>query len=88
MQDTVLRVQPLWDEQIAPRVAQGQRVLIVAHGTTLRAFAVILGEMGPAQAEATEVPNAMPVVYELGADLRVRASHSLAADTRPDAPAT
>ncbi|KQT11627.1 2,3-bisphosphoglycerate-dependent phosphoglycerate mutase [Ramlibacter sp. Leaf400] len=88
MQDTVLRVQPLWDEQIAPRVAQGQRVLIVAHGTTLRAFAVILGEMGPAQAEATEVPNALPVVYELDAGLQVRASHALAAGTRSDGPAT
>jgi 2,3-bisphosphoglycerate-dependent phosphoglycerate mutase len=52
--------------------AAGRRVLVVAHGTTLRAFAVILGAMEPDEAEAVEIPNAEPVVYELDAGLRCR----------------
>lgn len=79
MQDTVTRLLPLWHERIAPQVAAGRRVLVVAHGTTLRAFAVILGGMRPDEAESVEIPNALPVVYGLDAGLRVISSGALAA---------
>ena len=78
MQDTVTRLLPLWRERIGPQVAAGGRILVVAHGTTLRAFAVILGGMRPDDAEAVEIPNALPMVYRLDAGLRVLSSSALA----------
>ena len=74
MQDTVSRLEPLWRGRIAPQVAEGRRVLVVAHGTTLRAFAVILGGMEPGEAESVEIPNAQPVVHTLDAGLRSRSA--------------
>jgi len=79
MQDTVTRLLPLWRERIEPQVAAGRRILVVAHGTTLRAFAVILGGMRPDEAEAVEIPNALPVVYRLDARSRLISSSALAA---------
>lgn len=70
MRDAVLRVLPLWQDAIAPCVANGKRVLIVAHGTTIRAFAGLLGGLSEAEVERVEVPNGIPLVYELDAQLR------------------
>lgn len=72
MHDTVLRLRPLWEKYIAPQLASGQRPLIVAHGTTLRAFACTLGAMSGSEVEKLEVPNGAPIVYELDAQLRVQ----------------
>ena len=70
MRDAVMRVQSVWQDAIEPCVASGKRVLIVAHGTTIRAFVGFLGGLSEAEVEQLEVPNGMPLVYELDAHLR------------------
>ncbi|MEJ8838159.1 2,3-bisphosphoglycerate-dependent phosphoglycerate mutase [Ramlibacter sp. AN1133] len=70
MQDTVVRLELLWDHAIAPSVASGRRVLVVAHGTTLRAFSRLLSGLRDEEVERMEVPNGAPFVYELDHELK------------------
>jgi 2,3-bisphosphoglycerate-dependent phosphoglycerate mutase len=60
---TRIRVMQFWREQIAPRIPQGERVLISAHGNTLRALLMALTGMSIAEVEAFEIPTATPIVY-------------------------
>jgi len=60
---TRLRVAAFWQEQIAPRISRGERVLISAHGNTLRALLMELANMSVVQVESFEIPTAMPIVY-------------------------
>jgi 2,3-bisphosphoglycerate-dependent phosphoglycerate mutase len=72
MHDTVLRLLPLWEQGIAPLLASGGRPLVIAHGTTLRSFACMLGAMSGSELEKLELPNGMPIVFELDTQLRVQ----------------
>lgn len=65
-----MRALPVWQDAIAPCVASGKRVLIVAHGTTIRAFDGLLGGLSEAEVERVEVPNGIALVCELDAQLR------------------
>ena len=58
------RVRDFWSEQIAPRLRLGERVLISAHGNTLRALLMELAGMSIAEVESFEIPTATPIVYE------------------------
>jgi 2,3-bisphosphoglycerate-dependent phosphoglycerate mutase len=69
MRDTADRLLPLWRDTIAPGIASGKRTLIVTHGTTLRALAALIGGLSEPEAAQAEVPNAVPLVYELDAGL-------------------
>jgi 2,3-bisphosphoglycerate-dependent phosphoglycerate mutase len=64
LKDTVARVVPYWHERIAPLVASGQRVLVAAHGNSLRAFVKFLDGMSDADIVALNIPTAVPMVYE------------------------
>jgi 2,3-bisphosphoglycerate-dependent phosphoglycerate mutase len=70
LKDTVARFLPAWHDEIAPSIKAGKRVLIAAHGNSLRALVKYLD--GVAEDEITEVniPTAVPLVYELDADLK------------------
>ena len=70
LKDTVARMMPLWRTQIAPRVAAGERVLICAHGNSLRALVKHLGGLTDAEILEVNIPTGVPLVYELDADLR------------------
>ncbi len=70
LKDTLARVLPFWHAQIAPRVAEGQRVLIAAHGNSLRALVKYLDHVSDDEIVSLNIPTAMPLVYELDADLR------------------
>ena len=76
--DTVARVLPYWNECIAPAVRSGQRVLIAAHGNSLRALVKYLDGMGDDEIVGLNIPTAQPLVYELDAQLRPIRNYYLA----------
>ena len=70
LKDTVARVLPCWNEHIAPAIRSGKRVLIAAHGNSLRALIMYLDLVGEDQIVGLNVPTAQPLVYELDDDLK------------------
>jgi 2,3-bisphosphoglycerate-dependent phosphoglycerate mutase len=69
LKDTVARFLPYWDETIAPAVRGGQRVLIAAHGNSLRALVKYLDRISDRDIIELNIPTGVPLVYELDADL-------------------
>ena len=70
LRDTVARVLPYWEGTIAPAIRSGQRVLIAAHGNSLRALIKHLDGIGDDEIVHLNVPTARPLVYELDSELR------------------
>jgi 2,3-bisphosphoglycerate-dependent phosphoglycerate mutase len=70
LKDTVARVMPYWNGTIAPAMRAGRRVLIAAHGNSLRALIKHLDAMGEAQIVGLNVPTGIPLVYELDRELK------------------
>ena len=77
LKDTVARVVPYWESRIAPRVAAGERVLVAAHGNSLRALIKYLDGMSDAAIIDVNVPTGIPLVYELDDELRAARSYYL-----------
>ena len=69
LKDTIARVLPYWDERIAPALKDGQRILISAHGNSLRALVKHLSNIPDDEITSLEIPTGQPSVYELDADL-------------------
>ena len=69
LKDTIARVLPYWDERIAPALKDGQRILISAHGNSLRALVKHLSNIPDDEITSLEIPTGQPIVYELDADL-------------------
>ncbi len=70
LQDTVARVVPFWNESIAPAIRLGKRVLITAHGNSLRALVKHLDGISDDEIVNMNIPTARPLVYELDAQLK------------------
>ena len=70
LKDTVARVMPLWNESIAPDIKSGKRVVIAAHGNSIRALVKYLDQISDDDIVGLNIPNGTPLVYELDADLR------------------
>ena len=70
LKDTVARVMPLWNEAIAPAIRGGQKVLIAAHGNSLRALVKYLDNIPEADIVELNIPTGMPLVYELDDELK------------------
>jgi len=70
LKDTVARFMPYWTERIAPQVAAGKRVIVAAHGNTIRALVKYLDEVSDKDIVALNIPTGIPLVYELRDDLR------------------
>ena len=70
LQDTVARVLPFWDAVLAPAIRSGQRVVIAAHGNSIRAMVKMLDGISDADIVNLNIPNGIPLVYELDADLK------------------
>jgi len=70
LKDTVARVLPCWNEVIAPAVLRGQRVLITAHGNSLRALVMYLDNISERDIVESNIPTGMPLVYELDDHLK------------------
>lgn len=69
LKDTIERVLPYWDERIAPALRDGNRVLISAHGNSLRALVKHLSNIPDDEITGLEIPTGQPIVYELADDL-------------------
>ncbi len=70
LKDTVARFMPYWEKTIAPEVKAGQRVLIVAHGNSLRALVKYLDNISDEEIVGLNIPTGIPLVYELDEDLK------------------
>ena len=70
LKDTVARFLPLWHDTIAPAIQQGQKVLIAAHGNSLRALVKYLDNISEADITELNIPTGMPLVYELDDQLK------------------
>ncbi len=70
LKDTVARFLPYWHETIAPSVRAGQRVLIAAHGNSLRALVKYLDDVPEDEIVELNIPTGIPLVYELGENLK------------------
>jgi 2,3-bisphosphoglycerate-dependent phosphoglycerate mutase len=65
LKDTIARVLPYWDSAIAPELKAGKRVVISAHGNSLRALVKHLSNISDDEIAALEIPTGQPLVYEL-----------------------
>jgi 2,3-bisphosphoglycerate-dependent phosphoglycerate mutase len=79
LRDTAARVLPYYIQEILPRVLRGQRVLVTAHGNSLRALVMVLDRLGPREIVARELATGVPMVYRLNADATVAERQDLAA---------
>jgi 2,3-bisphosphoglycerate-dependent phosphoglycerate mutase len=70
LKDTVARFLPYWHESIAPAVQSGKRVVIAAHGNSLRALVKYLDGVSDEEIVGLNIPTGIPLVYELDADLK------------------
>ena len=70
LKDTIARVLPYWEERIAPALKDGRRVLISAHGNSLRALVKHLSNIADEEIVALEIPTGQPIVYDLDEDLK------------------
>jgi 2,3-bisphosphoglycerate-dependent phosphoglycerate mutase len=77
LKDTIARVLPYWEERIAPALRDGRRVLISAHGNSLRALVKHLSNIADEDISGLEIPTGQPIVYELGDDLAERERYYL-----------
>lgn len=77
LKDTVARVMPVWNESIAPDIRAGKRILISAHGNSLRALIKSLDGISDQDIVGLNIPNGQPLVYELDADLKPIKSYYL-----------
>jgi 2,3-bisphosphoglycerate-dependent phosphoglycerate mutase len=71
LKDTVARAVPYYESEIAPALAAGKRVLVAAHGNSLRGIIKYLSNIGDDEIVGLEIPTGKPIVYELADDLSV-----------------
>ncbi|MCV2368308.1 2,3-diphosphoglycerate-dependent phosphoglycerate mutase [Roseateles oligotrophus] len=77
LKDTVERVMPFWNDSVAPAIKLGKRVVIAAHGNSIRALVKYLDEIGDNDIVGVNIPNGIPLVYELDANLKPIKSYYL-----------
>ena len=77
LKDTVARVMPAWDDSIAPAIRAGKKILISAHGNSLRALIKSLDGISDKDIVGLNIPNGQPLVYELDANLKPIKSYYL-----------
>jgi 2,3-bisphosphoglycerate-dependent phosphoglycerate mutase len=70
LKDTVARVLPFWNEAMAPAIKSGRRILVAAHGNSIRALVKYLDGISDQDIVGLNIPNGIPLVYELDADLK------------------
>ena len=76
LKDTVARALPYFVQEILPRVLRGERVLISAHGNSLRALIMVLEKLSPTEILARELATGAPIIYRLNADATVASALS------------
>lgn len=79
LRDTLARTLPYYVQNILPRVLRGERVIVAAHGNSLRALVMVLDRLSPEQILKRELATGVPLVYRLNADATVADLKELAA---------
>lgn len=77
LKDTIARVIPYWDEHIVPDMKAGKRVIVSAHGNSLRAIVKHLDQLDEDAIMSTNIPTGVPLVYDLDDDMTVLGSRYL-----------
>lgn len=77
LKDTVARVVPFWESEIAPQIKAGKRVIVSAHGNSLRALVKYLDNIADDEIVKMNIPTGIPLVYELDAELKPIKSYYL-----------
>jgi 2,3-bisphosphoglycerate-dependent phosphoglycerate mutase len=70
LKDTVARVLPFWNEAMAPAIRAGKRIVVAAHGNSIRALVKYLDNISDADIVGLNIPNGIPLVYELDSQLK------------------
>ena len=70
LKDTVARVLPFWNESMAPAIRAGKRIVVAAHGNSIRALVKYLDQISDNDIVGLNIPNGIPLVYELDANLK------------------
>jgi 2,3-bisphosphoglycerate-dependent phosphoglycerate mutase len=70
LKDTVERVMPFWNESMAPAIKAGKRIVVAAHGNSIRALVKYLDNIGDDEIVGVNIPNGIPLVYELDDNLK------------------
>jgi 2,3-bisphosphoglycerate-dependent phosphoglycerate mutase len=70
LEDTLGRLRPCWEEEVAPALRRGDRVLLVSHHNTLRALVKLLDGLPDADTARLKIPTGQPLVYRFDRDLR------------------
>ena len=82
LKDTIARTLPYYETEIAPALTAGKRVLVVAHGNSLRGILKYLSNIGDDEIVGLEIPTGKPIVYDLAQDLSVVKRYDLSAATK------
>jgi 2,3-bisphosphoglycerate-dependent phosphoglycerate mutase len=77
LKDTVARVLPFWNDAMAPAITSGQRIVVAAHGNSIRALVKYLDNISDDAIVGLNIPNGIPLVYELDANLKPIRSYYL-----------
>ncbi len=77
LKDTVARVLPFWNESMAPAIKAGKRVVVAAHGNSIRALVKYLDGISDSDIVGLNIPNGIPLVYELDENLKPLRHHYL-----------
>jgi 2,3-bisphosphoglycerate-dependent phosphoglycerate mutase len=81
LKDTIARALPYYEAEIAPALRRGQRILVAAHGNSIRGIIKHLSDIGDQEIVGVEIPTGQPLVYELNDDLSVRDHYYLSERT-------
>ncbi len=84
LKDTVERVLPCWNQRLAPALLGGRRIVVAAHGNSIRALVKYLDKISDDDIVGVNIPNGMPLVYELDAKLEPLRSYYLGGPTKQD----
>ena len=79
LKDTAARVLPYYIQDILPRVLRGDKVIVAAHGNSLRALIMVLERLSPKEIVGREIATGVPLIYRLNADSTVAEKRDLAA---------
>ena len=79
LKDTAARVLPYYIQEILPPVLRGERVIVAAHGNSLRALVMVLERLSPKEIVGREIATGVPLIYRLNADSTVAEKKDLAA---------
>jgi 2,3-bisphosphoglycerate-dependent phosphoglycerate mutase len=71
LKDTIARAVPYYEEHIAPALKVGKRVMVAAHGNSLRGIIKYLSDISDDEIVGLEIPTGKPIVYDLAEDLSV-----------------